>query len=116
MDELFLLKPGFTDPAAGPGQYYCPHCAAFVGILNYYPHLRTALNVHEVDFPRPRAAVAALLGPQHPGCPVLVLDEGRPDPFGIKIEVAPTGRRYIAEDAGIRKYLAYAYDVDSPHP
>ena len=62
-DKLFLLRPGFRDPAAGEGNFYCPFSAAIEGVLNYFPHLRSRIDVHEVDFPRPRPAVAALLGP-----------------------------------------------------
>ncbi len=116
MDQLFLLKPDFTDAAAGPHRYYCPHCASIAGVLGYYPKLRAALQVHDVDFPRPRAAVAALLGPDHPGCPVLVLEENRVVPAGIKTNVAPTGRRYLSSVADITQYLAHTYGVGVPHP
>jgi hypothetical protein len=116
MDQLFLLKPGFADPASGSELYYCPYSAAITGVLSYYPRLKKELHVQEVDFPRPREPIAALLGEQHPGCPVLVLDEGRAVPPGIKVQSAPTGRRYISETAEIRQYLARAYGTDFPHP
>ena len=116
MDQLFLLKPDFTDPALGTARYYCPHCAMVAGVLGYYPALRSRIAIHEVDFPRPRAAVAALLGDRHPGCPVLVLDESRPDPPGFKVQVAPTGRRFITEAAEIARYLAQVHGAGVAHP
>lgn len=116
MDQLFLLKPDFADPSAGSAMYYCPSCAAIAGVLSYYPHLRSKLHVEEVEFSRPRAPVAALLGPQHPGCPVIVLSEERADPPGIKVQVAATGRRYITDFAEISRYLAQVHDAGYPHP
>jgi Protein of unknown function (DUF3088) len=116
IDTLFLLKPDFLDPASGPDRFYCPHCAAITGVLTYYPRLRTVLDVQEVDYPRPRPAVAALMGPSHPGCPLLVLADGRAAPVGITTEVAPTGRRYIANTADIMKYLAQVHGAGSRHP
>lgn len=116
MDRLFLLEPDFTDPAAGSAMYYCPSCAAIAGVLGYYPELRSKLHVEEVAFPRPRAPVAALLGPEHPGCPVLVLSEERAAPPGITVQVAATGRRYITGVAEIARYLAQVHGAGYPHP
>lgn len=116
MDQLFLLKPGFADPAAGSEMYYCPYCATITGVLSYYPELRSKLHIEEVDFPRPRPAVAALLGPQYPGCPLVVLSEESADPPGIKVQVAPTGRRYIADTHEICRYLAQVHGAGHSHP
>jgi hypothetical protein len=116
MDQLFLLKADFADPAAGPARYYCPSCVTVRGLLAYYPRLTAALDVHEVDFPRPRAPVAALLGPDHPGCPVLVLDAGREPPPGTNVATASTGRRFIAGAADIARYFALAHGIGTPHP
>ena len=115
-DVLFLLPPNFPDPQAGPGTFYCPPCAAVRGLLAYFPQLRDALEVREVSFPRPRAEVAAVLGDNHPGCPVLVLDEGATVPAGVTARTAPTGRRYLDGPADIGNYLAATHGVSRPHP
>ena len=62
------------------------------------------------------SAVAALLGPAHPGCPVLVLDEDRAVPSGFNVQVAPTGRRFITEAAEIARYLALVHGAGVAHP
>lgn len=115
-DKLFLLRPGFPDPAAGDGCFYCPFCAAIVGMLAYFPQLRAEVEIHDVDFPRPRPAVAALLGPDHPGCPLLVLDSDSVPPPGIVVQQAANGLRYIADSIQIGRYLAAVNGVASPHP
>jgi hypothetical protein len=115
-DELFLLRPDFFDPAAGPGRYYCPGCAAIAGLLSYYPELRERLVVREVDFPRPRAEVAAVLGPDHPGCPVLVLDPDNSPKDGLPVQLASNGRLYVLGANNIGQYLAAVHGVGSPHP
>lgn len=114
-DVLFLLKAEFTDSQAGAGLFYCPSCATLAGVLSYFPGLKKQLRVVEVDFPRPRQAVAELLGPQHPGCPVLVIA----DPAAVKgvtVKYASTGHAYLDSAADIGLYLALHYGIAAPHP
>jgi hypothetical protein len=108
-DKLFLLKPDFHKDGAGP--YYCPECALVEGLLSYYPKLRHKLEVHYLDFPRPRAALVAELGEAHQGCPVLLLAEGRRvlDPSLEVLEA--NGRRFIANEAHLRRYLSAAFGI-----
>lgn len=114
-DVLFLLKADFADAKAGAGLFYCPSCATLAGVLSYFPGLKRQLQVIEVDFPRPRLAVAELLGPEHPGCPVLVVQD--PDSVkGIALKYAATGRAYIDGAADIGRYLAMHYGISAPHP
>ena len=115
-DVLFLLKPGFPDAKAGPGEFYCGPCATVSGFLTYYPKAKEGLEVKEVAFPRPRAEVATLLGENHPGCPVLVLDDSATVPTGIPVHTAPTGKRYVEGPTDIGNYLAAKYGVSCPHP
>ena len=116
-DVLFLLSPGFADANAGPGGFYCPPCATVSGLLGYYPYLRAAVEVREVDFPRPRAEVVELLGgPDHSGCPVLVLDDTSTVPDGVKVHVAKTGKRYVDGATDIGTYLAARHGASRPHP
>ena len=61
-DRLFLLKPGFRDPAQPAQVFYCPGCAEIAGLLGFYPLLLERLEVHYIDYPRPRLELAPLLG------------------------------------------------------
>lgn len=116
-DVLFLLKPGFADEKAGSGGFYCPPCATVTGLLSYYPELREGLEVKSIAFPRPRSEVVELLGgPDHPGCPVLVLDDASTVPSGVTVHTAKTGKRYLDGPTDIGNYLAAKHGVSRPHP
>lgn len=115
-DRLFLLLPAFEDPAAGPGLFHCPYCARVSGVLSYAPHVHERIDVQEVDFPRPRAAIVALVGDAHQSCPLLVLgDAADPLPPGAQRSSA-TGRAFIADTARIIDYLADYHGAPRPHP
>ncbi len=115
-DILFLLRPDFSDASAGEGLYYCPACAEIQGLLDYHPELRDRIDIYEVDYPRPRAEVAAMLGDPHPGCPVLVLADSREVPPEVRIETARTGRRFLDGPRAIGDYFAALYGISRPHP
>lgn len=77
MKKLFLLKPDFQDGSRADGKkYFCPECSPIEGLLSYYPRLRDELEVHYLDYNRPRKVLVDLLGAENQGCPVLVLDDG----------------------------------------
>ena len=114
-DQLFLLKPDFRDGEQGP--CYCPACATLEGVLGFYPRLRDVLSVQYVDFPRPRAAVIALLGAGHQGLPVLVIAE---DPAADKalagLDAKTSGGRHFLQSPGdIGRYLARRHGIGEPH-
>jgi Protein of unknown function (DUF3088) len=44
-DRLFLLRPGFTDPAYPGRSFYCWHCALIEGVLASFPDLAERLDV-----------------------------------------------------------------------
>ena len=112
-DHLFLLSPLFPDAKLGPGPYHCPECAQVEGLLSFFPFLRSRIDVSYVDFPRPRPAVVALVGPDNQGCPVLVLGAGSSAPTGAK--VGPTGRAFVSGATAISEYLAGAHGISRPH-
>ena len=76
MDQLFLLKPGFKDPAYPGKTFYCWHCALMEGVLASFPDLAGKLSVRRIAWPRPRQELVNLLGEAHQSLPVLVLSEG----------------------------------------
>jgi hypothetical protein len=106
-DQLYLLRPGFLN--AGQGPFYCGDCVSVEGLLGFFPDLRSQVDVHYLDFPRPRAPLADLLGEENQGVPVLILANGRAlqDP-GLEPKSAK-GQRFLADEKAIRHYLSSQY-------
>ena len=109
---LFVLKPGFYDGEEGP--FYCPHSAAIEGILKYLPEIEKEVDVHRIDFQRPRAEVVALIGEKNQDSPVLVLDEAVEVPPEAQVS-AETGRAFIHDEIQIGNFLSRAFGVMRPH-
>lgn len=117
MDIIFLLSPGFKDPLRDTvnKQYYCPDCAFLEGVLSYYPWLREKLDLRYIDYAKPRAALVAVVGDQHQGCPNLVLD-----PENVRY-VEPekffrfADRVYTNDTRLIVKYLRDRYGIGEAH-
>jgi hypothetical protein len=107
---LFLLRAGFPDAKHGPEGAYCPECATVAGILHYYPDVAAQLDIRQVDVPRPRADVVALVGEEHQSCPVLVLPEGD-QPAGVPLSM---GRAFVSGPAAIVNFLADRYGTARP--
>lgn len=100
MEKLFLLKPDFQDVNRGAeNKYFCPPCTLIEGLLSFYPRLRNELEVHYVDFVRPRPAIIDLIGEANQSCPVLVLGDGT----------------FINEPDDIIRYLTEKYQIAQPH-
>jgi hypothetical protein len=77
MEKLFLLKADFEDLNRADGKkYFCPECSPIEGLLSYYPRLRNEIEVHYVDFTRPRKILVDLIGEENQSCPVLVRPDG----------------------------------------
>ncbi len=76
---LFLIRPNSRPDR--PEGWYCPDCAIVEGVTAYYPQLRQAIDIRQVDFPRPRSELVGLIGEAHQDCPCLLLDPsvGPPD-------------------------------------
>ncbi len=108
-DQLFLLRPGFKN--AGLGPLYCSDSAPVEGVLSFFPELRKLVDVHYLEFPRPRQELVTALGAEHQGLPVLILADTRKikDP-----DLAPqsaNGKAYFTSDKEIRHYLSTQYDL-----
>ena len=112
-DILFLLKHDFKDGAGPP--YFCPHCAEISGVLGYFPQLKYHLDIHYVDFPRPRAALVELLGAANQNCPTLVLAE-KPGLDALEMMSGEFNSRFfVTGPREIAKYWAHLYGVSRPH-
>ncbi|HET7501895.1 MAG TPA: DUF3088 family protein [Kofleriaceae bacterium] len=110
-DALFLLRPGFDD---GGTAYFCPYCAQVVGFLTYFPQVRDTLPITELEFPRPRKPVVALVGEANQSLPLLVLG-GEPAAVpGVTVGEA-NGRHFVKDALAIIRYLAATRGVPMPH-
>lgn len=106
-DQLFVLRPGFY--ADGRGPLYCGDSVSVEGLLSYFPHLREAIDVIDIDAARPRREIVALLGLDRQSAPVLVLgDEGDGEFQSVKLA---EGHRFIDDPGAIRAYLSVRYGV-----
>ena len=110
-DRLYLLKPNFVDQGK---TYFCPGCALVEGMLSFYPGLREKIELHYIDFPRPRARLVAEIGEENQGCPKLILGGEHPVPQRVVASEAK-GNRFISEAMEICRYLASAYGAGEPH-
>lgn len=118
-DVLFLLTPDFEDAPRGDRPFFCPETALVEGMLAFYPKLRAALDIHYIDFQKPRAGIVALLGDRVQNCPILVLSDESVVRFGGREDVKvgeSCGRAYIAKDIEICRYLSTRYGAGEPHP
>lgn len=112
-DTLFLLTPGFRDGDGLP--YYCPYCTIFEGLLHLYPHLVSQIEVRRVAFPKPRAEIVSLVGPEHQSCPVLVVGEAMMN-SGNHPQFKTVGNlSFIDEPEDIGNYLSLTYGIPRPH-
>ena len=106
-DQLFLLKPGFMNGGLGP--LYCGDSVAVEGLLSFCPVLRDLVDVHYLGFPRPRDPLVDALGEANQSVPVIILADGvEIADGGVAAQVA-NGRRFIADQKLIRRYLSAQY-------
>jgi hypothetical protein len=80
-------------------------------MLSFFPQLRTLIDVHYLEFPRPRAALVAALGEEYQGIPVLILADEREI---AEVDVTPNtakGKRFFADEKSIRRYLSAQYGL-----
>ena len=112
-DILFLLTPGFTDPAL-PGQdFYCWSCALMEGVLASFPALGKNLDVCRIAFPRPRDEVIALIGAENQSLPVLILADDAPGDLPAQFH---QGRRFVNDNMAILDVLHRRHGFPPPHP
>jgi hypothetical protein len=109
-DQLFLLKPGFVTDAGG--LFYCGDSVAVEGLLGFFPQLRKLIDVHYLEYEKPREPVASLLGADNQSLPVLIL-AGQPDGNnGVPSpETSINGNSFYSREQDIRAYLAITHGL-----
>ena len=112
-DRLFLLRPGFEDPAFPGRSFYCWHCALIEGLLVSFPQLADKLDVERIAWPRPRQAEIALAGEENQSLPLLVLAVGATSPHQTG---SHQGRAFIADKDAILAALSERHGFPDPHP
>ncbi|HLS27111.1 MAG TPA: DUF3088 family protein [Opitutales bacterium] len=111
-DQLYLLPIDFEDQGK---TYYCPGCVELLGVLESYPQLKEKVEIHYVDFPRPRPKLVEKIGEENQGAPVLILAKKPSNlPTHLKIEEA-NGFSFVADAREIGEYWAHAYGIGLPH-
>jgi len=108
-DQLFLLRPGFKN--AGMGPLYCSDSAPVEGFLSFFPELRKLVDVHYLEFPRPRQELVAALGEQHQGLPVLILADKRKIKDAELEPERANGTSFFTSERSIRHYLSTQYGL-----
>ena len=117
MTKLFLLKPGFTDPNMdNEGKiYYCPQNAMIEGVIKYYPQLEEMIEIHRVDFKRPRQAIIELIGEENQSCPVLVIENNKDDKLDTSYFKTYGNKLFVDSTELITKYLAEKFGIGIAH-
>ena len=108
-DQLYLLRPGFYN--AGVGPLYCGDSLPVEGLLSFFPQLRTLLDVHYLDFPRPRGQLVHALGDGNQGIPVLILADKREIADDELTPKQAKGKRFFADERSIRRYLSTQHNL-----
>jgi hypothetical protein len=108
-DQLYLLRPGFMN--AGIGPLYCSDSAPVEGVLSFFPNLRDLIDVHYIEFPRPRSVLVQALGDEHQSVPVLILASGRTLRKDMPEVKSARGRNFFNDEKSIRQYLSLQYGL-----
>jgi hypothetical protein len=111
-DQLYLLRPGFMN--AGVGPLYCSDSAPVEGVLSFFPTLRSLIDVHYIEFKRPRVALVKALGEEYQGVPVLVLATGRVLREDMPEAKSAQGKQFFNDEKSIRQYLSLQYALPAP--
>ena len=108
-DQLYLLRPGFMN--AGMGPLYCSDSAPVEGVLSFFPQLRELIDVHYLEFPRPRAPLVKALGEQNQSLPVLIVAKGQKLKVPELVPSHANGLQFFAQERQIRQYLSTQYNL-----
>jgi hypothetical protein len=108
-DQLYLLRPGFMN--AGMGPLYCSDSAPVEGVLSFFPQLRQLVDIHYLEFPRPREPLVKALSEKHQSLPVLILAANRKVKDKELQPNTANGKWFFVDESSIRHYLSTQYDL-----
>ncbi len=112
-DTLYLLQPGFEDPAYPGQKFYCEHCALMEGVLASFPELGKDLDIKRVAWPRPRHEVIALMGEENQSLPLFILTKGD---RSVHQTGENEGNAFVSDKDAILAVLAERHGFPNPHP
>ncbi|KCZ52484.1 hypothetical protein HY29_04160 [Hyphomonas beringensis] len=112
-DTLYLLDPHNSDPAYPDAAYYCPDCIIMEGLLVSYPELSEKLEIHRINWARPRMEIVSLLGEDNQGSPVLILSDTGEGLDGVQQH---DGHYFINDRNAILHALSRRHGIPAPHP
>jgi hypothetical protein len=79
--------------------------------LSFFPQLRQLVDIHYLEFPRPREPLVKALGDQNQSLPVLILAANRK----VKVQdLEPShanGKWFFTDESSIRHYLSTQYNL-----
>lgn len=111
-DRLFLIAPGFDDPASPGRSFFCPDCNQVEGVLASTPGLAERIEVTRVPFARPRVPIIAVLGEENQSLPVLILGDAAPAPDDA---LTHGTLRFVTDTRRILELIAARHGVPFPH-
>lgn len=112
-DRLFLLKPGFEDPAYPGERFYCWHCTLLEGVLACFPSLASHIDIERIEWARPRQPVIDLVGEKNQSLPLLLLAADAPGEFATN---SFRGLRFVNDKDAILDVLHRRHSIPRPHP
>ena len=81
------------------------------GVLSFFPELRKLIDVHYLEFPRPRQELVRALGEEYQSLPVLILaDDRKVKDADLEPERAH-GTAFFTSERSIRHYLSTQYGL-----
>lgn len=112
-DTLYLLQPGFDDPAYPGQKFYCEHCALMEGVLASFPELVKNLDIRHIAWPRPRQEVIALVGEENQSLPLFILTKGN---RSVHQTGEYGGNAFVSDKDAILAVLSERHGFPNPHP
>ena len=112
-DTLYLLKPGFEDPAYPGETFYCWHCALMEGVLASFPELGKDLDIKRIAWPRPRHEVIGLVGEENQSLPLFILKKGD---RSVHQTGEYEGNSFVSDKDAILAVLSERHGFPHPHP
>lgn len=112
-DRLYLLNAPFGDPAYPGREFYCEHCILMEGVIATHPALAGRIEIHRIDWQRPRPELVGLLGSANQSCPVLILSDSGEGCDSVQ----SAGEVFFINDKdAILRALARRHGLPEAHP